>query len=322
MNTIKKMKKSIKILCLLVTLISLVITGCKKDNESVPDLAKSTLDKVEIGLNNNSIGTIGRDFHFNAEVIAATKIESISIRIEPKKEEIYTKVWRFEKEWPQYKNAKNALVHEHFNIPSDAAEGKYDFLITVKDQNGSVLEEKGEINLYMADNLPIDPQLFSLYVGTVDNTYKLVKEIYNSFNPEKADFRISKDELLTIRGAISGLKGDGKAVMVLINKKHNHKPETIDAIDYSKTIVVDVAQHIGVPASGSFSTTTDRSTTPVTLRKPVLKIGASVDNNTPTGNAISGLKTWETGKYYLGIIYKNTTHNIGMFSYIEISITY
>lgn len=314
------MKKSIQFIALLITVSSLAITGCKKDKVAEPEETKATIDKIEIGLNNNGIGTIDRDFHFNAEVIAATKIESITIKIMPRPGETYEKAWSFEKTWPQYNDVKNADVHEHFNIPEDAVEGKYDFMIIVKDQNGTTLEEKRAITLYLASNLPVDPKLFSLYVGTVDDSYKFLREVYSNFTPEKADLRLSKDELFTVRAAVSGVKGDGKAVVVLINKKHNHRPESIDAIDYSKTIVVDIAQHVGVAASGSFSTTTDRSTTPVTLRKPVLKVGATTDNNRPSGNPIKGLKTWESGKYYLGLIYTNTTHNIGLFEYIEVDV--
>lgn len=312
-----------KFIFLPLFILSVFFTSCDKDdpeNEEPKETAKIT--NIEIGLNNNEIGTIGKDFHFNAEVLAATKIDSVGIKIVPRPDETYEKAWSFEKTWPQYQNVKNALIHEHFSIPADAVEGKYDFIIIVKDQNGTTLEEKRAITLYLAANLPVDPQLFSFYAGTVDNNYKILREIYNTANPDKTDLRISKDELLNARAAVSGLKGDGKAVIVLINKKHNHRPETLEAIDYSKVIVVDVAQHVGVPASGSFSTTTDRSTTPITLRKPKLKIGADIDNNTPAGNPIDGLKAWESGQYYLGIIYKNTTYNMGLFEYINLQIEY
>lgn len=312
--------KTIKHIALFIAFSVLAITGCKKDKTPEPELAKPTLSDIEVGLNNNEIGVIGRDFHLNAEVLAGDKIETVQIKIAQRSTETYSKVWSHEIIWTEFKGAKNATVHKHFTIPTDAAEGKYDFLIIVKDQNGTTLEEKHNITIYTPENLPADPQLFSLYAGIVDESNKVLREVYSNFTPERADLRLNKDELLSFKGAISGLKGDGKAVMVLINKKHNHKPETIDAIDYSKAIVVDVAQHIGVPASGSFSTTTDRSTTPITLRKPMLKIGANTDNNTPAGNAINGAKAWETGKYYLGMIYKNTTHNMGLFEYIEVTV--
>lgn len=316
------MKRSIAIITFFITILGFVITGCKKDKNPAPELSKPSITDVEIGLGNHEIGVIGRDFHLNAEVLAGDKIENVQIKIVQRNGETYSKTWLHEITWTEFKGAKNATVHKHFTIPADAAEGKYDFIIIVADQNGTTLEEKRIINIYTPENLPIDPQLFSLYVGVVDNDYKILRDVYNNLIPETKDLKLNKDDLLTIRAAVSGLKGNGKAVMVLINKKHNHKPETVDAIDYSKAIVVDVAQHTGVPASGSFSTTTDRSTTPITLRKPVLKIGASVDNNTPSPNGINGLKTWETGNYYLGIVYKNTTHQIGMFNYIEVAINY
>jgi hypothetical protein len=73
-------------------------------------------------LNNNEIGTIGKDFHFNAEVLAATKIDSIGIKIVPRRDETYEKAWSFEKTWPQYQNIKDTLIYEHFSISTGAVE--------------------------------------------------------------------------------------------------------------------------------------------------------------------------------------------------------
>ena len=49
-------------------------------------------------------------------------------------------------------------------------------------------------------------------------------------------------------------------------------------------------------------------------------IGAATDNNAPTPNAISGPKAWESGTYYYGIVYKNTTYNMSLFHYIEVPV--
>ena len=130
---------------MLVFLLSISLFSCKDDNGTEPALPEPTIDKVEVGLNNNEIGLIGRDFHFNVDVVAGDRIEDIQIKIVQRPGETYANVWSFERNWTQYKDARNANVHAHFSIPTDAAEGKYDFLIIVNDQNGTSLEEKRSI---------------------------------------------------------------------------------------------------------------------------------------------------------------------------------
>ena len=136
-----------------IVLFVSVFTACKKDGqEETPELPEPIVGDIEIGLNNNETGIIGRDFHFNASVLAATKIEYVKIVIQPITGETYSKPWKHELSWPEYKDAKNANIHKHFDIPETAAEGKYDFLIVVKDQNGSTLELKKNITIYSPDN--------------------------------------------------------------------------------------------------------------------------------------------------------------------------
>lgn len=313
------MRNSIKPIALFIAFATLAIAGCKKETPE-PEKPKATLSNIEVGLGNNGIGVIGRDFHLNMDILAGDKIDLVQIKIEQITGETYTKTWSHEISWEEFKGVKNATVHKHFDIPEDAAEGKYDFLIIVKDHNGTTLEEKRTVSLYLAANLPVDPKLYSIYTGLVDDNYKQLKTIYNSFDPENTNLHLNKNDLLTYRAAVSGVKDDGQAIVLLINKKHNHRPETFDAIDYSKVIVVDFAQHTGMATSGTFSTNIDRSTTPVKFRNPTLKIGAAVDNNIPTGNQITGLRAWEPGNYYLLMIYKNTTHNMGLFYYLEVSV--
>jgi len=51
-----------------------------------------------------------------------------------------------------------------------------------------------------------------------------------------------------------------------------------------------------------------------------LLIGASVDNNYPNPIEINSLKAWESGDYYVGVIYENTTYRMSLFHYLEVSI--
>ena len=157
-----KTKQIILVLGLLIT----AFTSCKKEGDDTqPKLPTAT--NIEVGLNNNETGTVGRDFHFNADILAGDKIEHVRISILPKTGENYAKAWQYDLVWESFQGAKNANVHKHFSIPADAAEGKYDFLITISDQNGTKLEIRRSITLYLESNLPLNPQvsIFNLFVS-------------------------------------------------------------------------------------------------------------------------------------------------------------
>ena len=102
---------------------AIALTSCSND-DSEQEKAIPAIDKIELGLGNNETATIGADFHFNAEVTAADKIENVQVKIVQKSGERYSKVWSHEITWTQYAGAKNPTVHKHFDIPEDAAEGK------------------------------------------------------------------------------------------------------------------------------------------------------------------------------------------------------
>ena len=73
----------------------------------------------------------------------------------------------------------------------------------------------------------------------------------------------------------------------------------------------------------SFSNAVADLKTFTSIRKtPPLIIGADHDNNAPQPRAIGGNKAWETGTYYLGVVYKNTTYNMGYFQYIELPLEF
>src|SRR5690606_25137058 len=112
-------------------LVASAFTACKKDNEPEPDKLQPTIENIELGLGNTEIGIIGEDLHFNADILAGDKIETVQIKIKQRNDETYSKVWTYEITWDQYKGSKNANVHTHFDLPADAPEGRYDFLIIV-----------------------------------------------------------------------------------------------------------------------------------------------------------------------------------------------
>ncbi|MGV3603031.1 MAG: DUF4625 domain-containing protein [Dyadobacter fermentans] len=280
----------------LLILTAPAFIACDKDEAGVEadsDKPKPTIDNVEIGLNNNEVGVIGSDFHFNVDIVAADKIDIVEVKIVQREGETYAKKWGYEKKWEQHKGAKNTNIHSHFDIPVDATDGIYDFWIIVHDMNGAKLEEKRKITLWSADKLPVNPQVY----------------VFNTFlNGDINATTVKKGEKLFMISRLTGVKDDGKMYMLLINKKHNHRPETVSAIDFNKAIVYDMREHKGIANTSEF----------VNMDPPGdFLIGAAKD---PKGTAISGDKAWESGTYYLAMVYTNTTHNMSTFQYKEIKI--
>ena len=316
-----KLLNFIGIIFLCITSIS-----CTNDDDEVIVLEEPTIANIEVGLNNNEIGVIGRDFHFNAEILAGDKIDAISLKIQPKVSETYAFDWSLEVVWEEYKGVKNATVHKHFDISESAAEGIYDLIITVEDENGTKLEEVKTITIFLPESLPVDPKLEEFSVSARGDSgfrilYILSRGGYrDSETLEYGDYNvfINENETLNPAATISGIKGDGKLYILLINKKHNHRPESINSIDFTKAIVVDVFEHNDLEQ-------TDRWTHVNYLRPEFpdiskLLIGASVDNNYPNPIEINSLKAWESGDYYVGVIYENTTYRMSLFHYLEVSI--
>lgn len=296
----------------LIGFAAIAVSSCEKDSPSEPTLP--AIENIEVGLGDNGIGIVGEDFHLEMDVIAGERIDVIQVRIEQRTDETYAKEWHHEITWEQYRGARNTNIHKHFDIPEDAPEGTYDFVIIVNDQNGATLEETRTLNIYLRENLPVDPQLFTFNINkNGDFFYR---------NGEFSGLDICRSgETIRSQTTISGVKDDGIMYMLLINKKLDHRPETIEGIDFSKAIVYDVYEHEGWAEVGDFSNFVfDMETFTPVRTTPPLVIGAANDNNIPQPNPITGEKAWESGDYLFGVIYKNTTHNMSFFHYIDINI--
>ena len=303
--------KTTKFLALLFVSL-FTITSCTKDDDE-QQLPAPTMSELEIGSGDNQ-GVIGRDFHFNAEVVAGGTIDQVKINIEPRDDETYTNDWSFEIVWDEFKGLKNSTVHKHFDIPEDAPEGKFDFRVTVTDENGTKLEETYEVNLIDPANLPVDPYLYFFDFLTDDN-YQFVNETLE--NPENVTY--SKGEVFQSSATIKNIKGDGKMYILFIKKSANHLPKIVDDIDFSKVIVYDLFEHQNEEDVISFSNR-DLKDGKFTRPSPEFLIGSAEDNNTPQPNSIDGEKAWETGEYYLGVVYTNTTYDISVYHYLEVAM--
>jgi hypothetical protein len=121
-------------------------SACSEDAE--PRLPSPMVTNVELGLGDNGFGVIGRDFHFNADVVAGDKLDTVEITIRQKSGETYLDEWFLSFIWNEYRGLKNANIHQHFDIPKDAVQGDYDFVILVKDKNGQETEIVRDFSIY------------------------------------------------------------------------------------------------------------------------------------------------------------------------------
>lgn len=319
------LKSKLQLLLLPVFFMTLMFTSCSSDDDAAgEDFEAPTLFDVEVGLYGNGLGVVGADFHFNADVIATGLIESVSINIEQRSEETYADDWSFEIVWDQYQGVINAHVHQHFDIPLDAPKGTYDFIITVLDQNGVVLEEVRSVELIDEADFPeVNPHLNVFGIDKVDaNGTGGFNNFYNNgeFRDEN-NITFYTNESIWSSVQIGGLKGDGIMYGLLIKKSHNHRPETVEDIDFSKVIVTEVVEHTGYEEVGVLRNSYNDNYNNHYIYGAQLEIGAAEDNNLPNPNPITGAKAWESGAYYYGVVYTNSSYLKSMSHYVEFNIS-
>jgi hypothetical protein len=300
---------------LLLVLFSVSLLSCNDEEKVAPELPTATIGNLEIGSGNNGKGIIGRDFHFDMDVVAATRIVDVQVLIKQKTDVAYAKDWSFDVTWVEFKGAKNTNVHKHFSIPEEAPEGSYDFIIRVKDENGSVKEEKYPIELISAEKLPVLPELYSFMLQKADTSKSFVYILNRGFM-DPANKGYVKGDTLDAYVDIRNVKDDGVIYMLLIKKSAGHMPETVKDIDFSKVIVADVREHKGLTKVGTFTNYVGMPD----YSPRALVIGGATDNNIPSAGAIDKNK-WANGEYYYGIVYTNTTHNMSAHYYIDLRLS-
>ncbi|CAA9194587.1 hypothetical protein FLACOL7796_00189 [Flavobacterium collinsii] len=310
MNSINQsnfLMKKLKLILLFVA-VSTAFTACNNDDDK--EATKPKAENIEIGTANNKKALIGRDFHFNADVLAGDKIADVQLKILPIKGEVYTKDWKFELSWAEYKGTKNTNVHKHFNIPADAPEGKFDFLFIVLDENGSKLEIKEVVTITDPANMPVDPLIGRDNLSRNDNL------IYYMNTWVEPELIFKKNDLLTAHAQVSQIMGDGILYSVLIKKNANYYPESIDKLDFKKVIVISKVEHKGLGAASKITT----------LQKingvfggQSITIGADTDF---VGTPITADKAWQSGTYNWVVLYKNTTYNMSVYKSMPITINF
>ncbi|KQX15317.1 DUF4625 domain-containing protein [Flavobacterium sp. Root420] len=296
-------------LFLLFFVAAATFTACNNDDDE-RTATKPTATNIEIGTANNKRALIGRDFHFNADIVAGDKIADVQLKILPKKGETYTKDWKLELSWIEYKGAKNTNMHKHFNIPAEAPEGKFDFYFIVKDENGTELEIKEELTITDPANMPADPLIGRDMLSRNDDL------IYYMETWVEPELIFKKNDLLTAHAQVSQIIGDGILYSVLIKKSLNYYPESIDNLDFKKVIVISKVEHKGLPPASKIAT----------LQKinevwggQSITIGTEKEAD---GTAIAGDKAWQSGQYNWVVLYKNTTYNLSVYKSMSITINY
>ncbi|MGY0392184.1 DUF4625 domain-containing protein [Bizionia sp. KMM 8389] len=313
---------------LIILLVILGFNSCSSDDaavESTGVLAKADIYNVEVGLRDNGLGVVGDDFHFNAEVLVESLINVVKVNIEQRSDETYDHEWSFEIVWDdQYDGVKNARIHQHFSIEDDAPRGVYDYIITVIEKNGSVTEEVREVNLIDSTDYPeVEPYVRTFGVDKIDvngvggfNNFYNNDEFRDTDNPG-----FLKDESIWSSIGIGSIKGDGIMYGLLIKKSYNHKPENIEAIDFSKAIVTEIVEHTGYDTVRTLNNSYNEDYNNHYFYGAPLLIGATEDNTLPSPIPITGGKAWENGEYYYGVVYTNFTYARSTFKYIEFEIS-
>lgn len=295
-------------LFLLLSLFTASFTAC--DNDDANEVSKPTAENVEIGTANNKRALIGRDFHFNADVVAGDKIADVQLKILPKSGETYSKDWKLEFKWDQSTGAKNTNVHKHFTIPADAPEGKFDFFFIVLDENGTQLEIKEELTILDPENLPADPLIGRDMISRNEDL------IYYMETWTEPELIFKKNDLLTAHAQVSQIMGDGILYSVLIRKSLNYHPESIDNLDFKRVIVISKIEHKDLGPASKISTL--QKINDVWGGESII-IGAEKD---AIGEVITADKAWQSEQYNWVILYKNTTHNMSVYKSMPITIKY
>src|SRR5690606_31468853 len=197
--------------------------SCNNDDDEVI-LNAPTIANVEIGSGNNMTGMIGRDFHFELDVVAGELIETVRILVQQRDDQNYVQEWSHEINWDEYHGLKTANVHKHFNVPKDAVEGLYDFVIIIEDQNGASLEEVREIELIDPANLPVDPtiRLFSISQKDGQSDFQTFYSMDTGF-AKPTNKTLAKGNFIDGWTSIGQVKNDGMLYFLLIKKSLNHK---------------------------------------------------------------------------------------------------
>lgn len=131
---------------LLVALTASVLVSCEKADELNPPRVLH----LELGSGDKGMALVGADLHVELDVEAGDRIDLITVGIVQRSDDSYSHTWQYEEIWDKFRGTRNTHVHEHIDIPYNAATGMYNFILTITDQNGTSVEVIRKLNIQAA----------------------------------------------------------------------------------------------------------------------------------------------------------------------------
>lgn len=235
-----------------------VLTSCDKDEDVI--VANPTITNLELGIDNSLIGYIGDDLHVEADILAESFINTVTVEIHAEDgsgEEIEAEFDYSDQ------TLKNTSFHEHIDIPEGTTAGDYHFHLTVTDKEGNstTIEEELQLEVLADEEAPV----LTISSAPTDG---------QSF---------ASGESITISG--SATDNTALAGMVIALVYADDAIADADVTGENSSVIVMLHTHtFDSEASHDFSTS--------------IAVGAEYDNNM-TPALIQYNNAWRTGNYYI-----------------------
>ena len=160
-------------------LLAILSSSCSKDdkNETGTIAAAPKIENLELGEKNSKTGEIGDELHVEATFTAEGNIENVQLKI------IYqgdASTFKVEETFPNLKGLKGGNIHKHFDIPTDAKEGNYNFSLSITDQKGKTTEVKEVVKIQKKYNFTEDEtlSLSTLQLGVLNKSIGMTKDAF------------------------------------------------------------------------------------------------------------------------------------------------
>ncbi|MDO4881323.1 MAG: DUF4625 domain-containing protein [Capnocytophaga sp.] len=175
------MKQKISYFCgaILPFFTTIFLFSCSKEEEKNEIVDVPKIEQIELGHNNSKTGKIGDEIHIEARFSAEGSIKEVKLQIQYQKG---TSSFYINESFPDLVGLKGGDIHKHFDIPTDAQEGNYNFLLNITDKNEKITEVKDvlaiekKIDYTENDNLPLN----TLQLGILNNSITMKKEDFIS----------------------------------------------------------------------------------------------------------------------------------------------
>ena len=157
---------------------TIFLFSCSKEGKNDIDatIADPKIENIELGEKNSKIGEIGEELHLEATLTVEGNIEEVKLEITYQGNE--SSSFNVKETFPNLKGLKGGNIHKHFDIPTDAKEGNYNFSLSITDQKGKRVEIKEILKLEKKYNFSENEALsFSiLQLGVLNKSIGMKKD--------------------------------------------------------------------------------------------------------------------------------------------------